>query len=169
MGGVTPALHLAERVTVLSMRSSRSERSIEPVGFQAQLADRIAARLLDSPLADALIDRVLQALVRSAALDPLLTHAVSELERSPEVDALVDRQVERVLVALERSDVLAALVQAQASRYLESLEAHPERIRRLVQRQSRTAIEELTDALRTRALAADDAVDAWVRRLVGRS
>ncbi len=147
----------------------RSERSLEPAGFQAQLADRIAARLLDSPLADALINRVLQALVRSAALEQLLTTAVTELERSPAVDALVDRQVERVLRALERSDAVAALVQAQASAYLQHLEAHPEQIRRIVQGQSRNAIEELTEALRRRALEADDAVDAWARRLLGRS
>ncbi|MGZ6135419.1 MAG: hypothetical protein ACXWK9_13270 [Myxococcaceae bacterium] len=151
------------------MGAFRSERSIEPAGFQAQLADRIAARLLDSPLADALIERVLQALVRSPALEQLLTQAVTELERSPAVDALVDRQVDRVLVALERSDAVAALVQAQASRYLQHLEAHPEQIRRIVQGQSRNAIEELTEALRGRALAADDAVDAWARRLLGRS
>jgi len=151
------------------VRSARSERGIEPAGFQAQLADLIAAKLLDSFLADALIDRVLQALVRSPALEPLLAHVLSELERSPAVDALVDRQVERVLGALERSDALAALVQAQASRYLEQLESHPERIRRLVQGQSRSAIDELVDALRSRALAADDAVDGWVGRFLGRS
>ena len=150
------------------MRSSRSERSIEPAGLQAQLADRIAARLLDSPLAEALIERVLQALVRSAALEQLATHVVTELERSPAVDALVDRQVERVLRALEKSDVVAALVQEQASRYLAHLEEHPERIRGLVQGQSRSAARELADGLRERALAADDAVDVLVRRLLRR-
>lgn len=150
------------------MRSSRSERSIEPAGFQAQLADRIAARLLDSPLAEALIERVLQALVRSAALEQLATHVVAELEGSAAVDALVDRQVKRVLRALEQSDALAALVQEQASRYLAHLEEHPEGIRRLVQDQSRSAARELTDALRERALAGDDAVDALVRRLLRR-
>jgi len=151
------------------VRAFRSERSIEPHGVQAQLADRLAAALLESPLADALIERVLQALVRSPALEQLLTQAVSELERSPAVDALVDRQVERVLRGLEQSDAVTALVQAQAGRYLAHLEAHPEQVRRIVQGQSRSAVEELIDGIRGRALAADEAVDAWARRLLGRS
>lgn len=150
------------------MRPWRSERDVEPAGFQAQLADLIAARLLDSPLADALIERVLQALVRSTALDRFTSHVVAELEQSPAVDALVDRQVQRVLGALERSPALAVLVEQQASRYLEHLEEHPERIRRLVQDQSRGAARELRDGLREHALAADDAVDALVRRVLRR-
>lgn len=168
MAGRTSGLSPGRRVTVAPVRPFRPERSLEPAGFQAQLADRIAARLLESALADSLIERVLQALVRSPALEQLLTQAVAELERSPAVDALVDRQVERVLVELERSVAVAALVQAQAARYLAHLEAHPEQVRRIVQGQSRSAIEELTDGIRGRALAADDAVDAWARRLLGR-
>jgi hypothetical protein len=141
----------------------------EPPGFTTQVADAVLRRLLESPVADTLIDRVVQALMRSPELDRLITKVVADLEASPVVDSLADRQVERVLAALQESEALQLLIRKQAGEYLEHLGEHPEPVQRLIQEQSRGVVEEFLGALRERALAADDAVDGWVRRATGRA
>jgi hypothetical protein len=141
----------------------------EAPGFATQVADAVLRRLLESPLADALIDRVVQALMRSGELERLITQAVTDLEASPAVDSLVDRQIERVLEALRTSEALQLLIQKQAGDYLEHLGEHPEAVQRLIREQSRGVVEEFFEALRGRALAGDDTVDRWVRRAMGRA
>ena len=126
-------------------------------------------RLLESPVADTLIERVVQALMRSGELDRLVTKIVADLEASPVVDSLVDRQIERVMEALRQSAALQALIQEQVGAYLVYLGEHPEPVQRLIQEQSRGVVDEFLSALRQRALAADDTVDGWVRRAVGRT
>lgn len=126
-------------------------------------------RLLESPVADTLIERVVQALMRSGELDRLVTKIVADLEASPVVDSLVDRQIERVMEALRQSAALQALIQEQVGAYLLHLGEHPEPVQRLIQEQSRGVVDEFLSALRQRALEADDTVDGWVRRAVGRT
>jgi hypothetical protein len=129
----------------------------------------VIRRLLESPVADTLIERVVQALMRSGELDRLVTKIVADLEASPVVDSLVDRQIERVMEALRQSAALQALIQEQVGAYLLHLGEHPEPVQRLIQEQSRGVVDEFLSALRQRALEADDTVDGWVRRAVGRT
>jgi len=107
---------------------------------------------METRLAEALLDRVLQS-----------------LQGNPAVDALVDRQVGRVLQALAKSDALRQLVREQADAYLKHLTANPEPVRELIQDQSRGMVRDILAGVRARAVVADDAVDAWVRRTLGRS
>ena len=141
----------------------------EPQGLTTQLADAVVRRLLETPLADTLIYRVVEALTRSAALERLVLKVVTDLEASPAVEALVDRQVVRVMEALRESEGLRLLIQEQAGDYLEHLGRHPEPVQRLIQEQSRGVVREWRDTLRERALAADDVVDTWARRVLGRA
>jgi hypothetical protein len=141
----------------------------EPAGPGAQIVDRFAARLLETNSADAVIERIVDALLRGEAIERLTARVAVVVEHSAEVDALLDSKVVRMLQALEQSDALASLVEAQASRYLAKLEEHPERIRALLQRQSRDALTQLLDSIRARARAADDALDALARRVLRRA
>lgn len=145
------------------------EPTREPAGFTTQLADAVIRRVLDSTVAEILIERIIQALIRSGELDRLVTKVLADLEESPAVDSLVDRQVERVLKALQESGALQALIQEQAGAYLVHLGEHPAPVQRLIQEQSRGVVDEFLSALRKRALSADDTVDGWVRRALGRA
>jgi len=146
---------------------------VEPVrerpGLTTQLADAAIRRFLETPLADALIERVVQALMRSPELDRLVTKVVADLEGNPVVDSLVDRQVDRVLEAVREDEALQLLIREQAGRYLQHLGEHPEPVQRLIQEQSRGVVDDFLTGLREHALAADDAVDRWVRRALGRA
>ena len=61
------------------------------------------------------------------------------------------------------------LVREQVDVYLQYLTAHPEPVRELIQDQSRGMVRDILAGVRARAVVADDAVDAWVRRTLGRS
>ena len=141
----------------------------ERPGLTTQLADAIIRRLLESPLAETLIERVVQALMRSGELDRLVTKVVADLEAERVVDSLVDRQIGRVLEALRESAAVQALIREQAGAYLVHLGEHPQPVQRLIREQSRGVVDEFLTALRERALAADDTVDGWVRRALGRA
>ena len=121
-------------------------------GLEARLADALVDRLMETRLAEALLDRVLQS-----------------LQGNPAVDALVDRQVGRVLQALAKCDALRQLVREQADAYLKHLNEHPEQVRELVQDQSLGMVREFQETVRGAALDGDDAVESWVRRVLGRS
>jgi len=148
-----------------SVPGSSSASPVRP-GLSAQLADALATRLLESTAAEAVVEQVLRALIRSPALQTFTSELLAELETSSALDALVDKQVERILRELETSETLRTLVQEQATSYLAHLEAHPERIRRLVRTESRGAMTDFLDGLRGRAMAADDAVDQFARRVL---
>jgi len=141
----------------------------EREGITNRLADALVTRLLETGLAESLIDGVVEALMRGPMLERLASKVLHDLEASPAVDALVDRQVERVLPALERSEALQSLIREQAGIYLQFLEAHPEQVRRLVQQESRGVLREFGDGLRARAVSGDDRVEAWARRALGRA
>ena len=135
-------------------------------GLSAQVADALAARLLESTPAEAIVEQVLHAVIRSPALQAFTSELLAELETSSAMHALVDKQVDRILRELETSEPLRKLVQEQATSYLAHLEAHPERIRRLVRTESRGAMTDFFDGLRERAMAADDALDQFARRVL---
>jgi len=141
----------------------------ERPGLATQLADAAIRRFLETPVADALIEHVVQALMRSPELDRLVTSVVAGLERNRVVDTLVDGQMDRVLGALRENEALQLLIREQAGRYLQHLGEHPEPVQRLIQEQSRGVVDDFLTGLREHALAADDAVDGWVRRALGRA
>lgn len=145
--------------------SGKGERG----GLGAQLADALAARLLESTAAEAFVEQVLRALIRSPALQDFTSQLLGELQVSSALDALVDRQVERVLRELQASETLSKLVQDVVTNYLAYLELHPEGLRRVVQLQSRGAVQEFLDGLRERARATDDALDSVARRVLGKT
>ena len=107
--------------------------------------------------------------MRSGELDRLVAKVIVDLEASPVVDALVDRQVERVLEALRENLALQALIREQAGAYLVHLGEHPAPVQRLIHEQSRGVVDRFLSALRQRAMAGDDTVDGWVRRALGRA
>jgi hypothetical protein len=149
----------------------RDGRGLEvpaPAGLAERVADALVGRLLDTRLADSVVDRVVETLMRSEALERLITKVVRDLETSQAVNALVDRQVERVLTELVESDAVRALIRAQAGDYLEYLGEHPQPVRRLLQDQSRGVLRELQDRLIERSASADDRLEAWVHRALGR-
>lgn len=114
------------------------------------------------------MDRVLLALMESRNLDRLVVHLLAQPDVSRAVDEMVDRQVERVLRDLEDSEELERLVRQQVDASLAHLNEHPERVQQLLQDQSRGMAQELQATVRATALSADDAVDAWVRRVLRR-
>jgi phage I-like protein len=127
------------------------------------------ARLVETRLAEALIDQVLRALMESRTLELLVIRLLERPEVSGAVDALVDRQVGRVLQALEKDDSLRQLVREQVDAYLKHLTEHPEPVRQLIQDQSRGMARDLQESVRAAAIDADDAAETWVHRMLGRS
>jgi hypothetical protein len=138
-------------------------------GTTNRMADALVTRLLETGLAESLIDGVVEALMRGPMLERLILKVIGDLETSPAVDALADRQVNRVLDALQQSEALQSLIRKQAGAYLQYLESHPEQVRRLVQQESRGVFIEFRDGLRARAFSADDRLEAWAQRALGRA
>jgi len=143
---------------------------VEPGGQATQLADSLIGRLLETRLADSVVERVVESLMRSAALERLVAKVVTGLETSPALDALVDRQMDRVLAALCESDALRKVIRDQAGDYLEFLAEHSEKVQRVVQGQSRGVARDLQESIREHVMALDDVLESWAHRvLLGRA
>jgi GMP synthase PP-ATPase subunit len=138
-------------------------------GLEAKIADALVARLVESRFSEALMDQILLALTESRNVEQLVIHLLRQPDVNGTVDELVDRQLGRVIQALRDSEALRELVREQVDAYLQHLTEHPAPVQQLIQDQSRGMIREIQATVRARAFAADDAVDAWVRRVLGRS
>ena len=137
-------------------------------GLEARLADALVSRLVESRLSEALMDQVLRALSENRGVEQLVTHLLAQPGVNGAIDEMVDRQLGRVLQTLRESAELRELVREQVDAYLQHLTENPEPVRRLLQDQSRGMVQEIQAKVRARAFLADDAVDAWVRRVRGR-
>jgi hypothetical protein len=137
------------------------------------------------------MERILAALTESRDLERLVVHLLRQPEVNGAVDELVDRQLDRILQELRESDAVRDLVREQADayvrhltehpgsiqelvreqvdRYLQHLTEHPEPVRQLIQDQSRGMLRDVQAMIRARAFVADDGVDAWIGRVLGRS
>ena len=160
-------------------------------GLEARLADALVTRLVESRFSETLMEQILLALTESRDVERLVIHLLRQPEVNGTVDEIVDRQLERVLQELRDSEAVRELVRGQADAYLQHLTAHPEivqqlvrdqvdlylqhltehpePVRQLIQDQSRGMLRDIQASVRARALVADDAVDAWIGRALGRS
>jgi hypothetical protein len=140
-----------------------------PAGLEARLADALVSRLVESRFSEALMERILVALTESRDVEQLVIHLLRQPEVNGTVDEIVDRQLERVLQELRASEAVRELVREQANLYLQHLTANPEPVRQLIHDQSRGMLEVIQASVRARAYVLDDAVDAWIGRMLRRS
>lgn len=162
-----------------------------PAGLEARIADALVTRLVESRFSESLMQQVLAALTESRDVERLVTHLLRQPDVNATVDGLVDRQLERVVQELRRSEAVRELVREQADAYLrelvaqpeavqelvrqqvdlylQHLTANPEPVRQLIHDQSRGMLRDVQATVRARAFVADDVVDAWVRRALGRT
>jgi hypothetical protein len=140
-----------------------------PAGLEARLADALVTRLVESRFSEALMQQVLAALTESQDVERLVTHLLRQPGVNATVDEIVDRQLERVLQELRTSEAVRELVREQVDVYLQHLTANPEPVRQLIHDQSRGMLRDVQSTLRARAIVADDTVDAWVGRALGRT
>jgi hypothetical protein len=138
-------------------------------GLEARLADALVSRLVESRFSEALMEQILVALTESRDVEKLVIHLLRQPDVNGAVDEIVDRQLGRLLQSLRDSEALRELVREQVDAYLLHLTEHPEPVRQLIQDQSRGMIREFLATVRARALVADDAVDAWVHRVLGKA
>jgi hypothetical protein len=138
-------------------------------GLEARIADAFVSRLVESRFSEALMEQILLALTESRDVEQLVIHLLRQPAVNGAVDEVVDRQLGRLLQSLRDSEPLRDLVREQVDAYLRYLTEHPEPVRELIQDQSRGMIREVVATVRARAFVADDAVDAWVRRVLGRA
>lgn len=160
-------------------------------GLEARIADALVTRLVESRFSEALMQQVLAALTESRDVERLVTHLLRQPGVNATVDGIVDRQLERVVEELRRSEAVRELVREQADAYLRELVAHPETVQELVRQQvdvylqhltanpepvrqlihdqSRGMLRDVQSTVRARAFVADDALDAWVGRFLGRT
>jgi hypothetical protein len=115
------------------------------------------------------MEQILVALTESRDVEQLVIHLLRQPAVNGVVDEIVDRQLERVLQELRRSEAVRELVREQVDIYLQHLTEHPEPVRQLIQDQSRGMLRDIQAMVRARAFVADDAVDAWIGRVLGRS
>jgi hypothetical protein len=140
-----------------------------PAGLEARLADALVTRLVESRFSETLMEQVLAALTGSRDVEQLVIHLLRQPEVNGTIDEIVDRQLERVLQELPGSEAVRELVREQVDLYLQHLTEHPEPVRQLIQDQSRGMLLDIQATVRARAFVADDAVDAWVGRVLRRS
>ncbi len=137
------------------------------------------------------MEQILAALTESRDVERLVIHLLRQPDVNGTVDELVDQQLERVLPGLADSEAVRELVREQVDLYLQHIAAHPETvqqvvraqvdlylqhltenpepIRQLIQDQSRGMLRDVQATVRARAFVADDAVDEWIGRVLGRS
>jgi hypothetical protein len=126
-------------------------------------------------IVDRQLDRVLQELRKSDAVRELVREQadayLQHLTAHPEsVQELVRGQVDLYLQYLTaHPETVQQLVRNQVDLYLKHLTENPEAVRQLIQDQSRGMLRDVQATVRARAFVADDAVDAWVGRVLGRS
>lgn len=138
-------------------------------GLEARIADALVTRLVESRFSEALMEQILQALTESRDVEKLVVHLLGQPDVNGAADALVDRQLGRVIESLRSSEALRELVREQVDLYLKHLTENPEAVRQLIQDQSRGMVREVQATVRARAYLGDDAVDALVHRVLGRS
>jgi hypothetical protein len=139
-----------------------------PAGLEARLADALVTRLVESRFSEALMEQVLAALTESRDVEQLVIHLLRQPDVNGTVDEIVDRQLTRVLQELRDSQAVRELVREQVDTYLQHLTEHPEPVRQLIRDQSRGMLRDVQATVRARAFVADDAVDAWIGRVLGR-
>lgn len=103
-----------------------------PAGLEARLADALVTRLVESRFSEALMEQVLAALTESKDVERLVVHLLGQPGVNGAVDAVVDRQVGRVIPDLRESEAVRDLIRDQADAYLRHLAEHPEGVERLV-------------------------------------
>jgi hypothetical protein len=140
-----------------------------PAGLEARIADALVTRLVESRFSEALMEQILVALTESRDVEQLVIHLLRQPEVNGTVDEIVDRQLGRVLQELRDSEAVRELVREQVDLYLQHLTEHPEPVRQLIQDQSRGMLNDIQATVRARAFVADDAVDAWIGRVLRRS
>jgi hypothetical protein len=124
---------------------------------------------VESRFSEALMEQILLALRESRDVEQLVVHLLRQPDVNGAVDEIVDRQLGRVLQSLRQNEALRELVREEVDVYLQHLTEHPEPVQQLIQDQSRGMVREILATVRARAFVADDAVDAWVRRVLGRA
>ncbi|MEY2668064.1 MAG: hypothetical protein RJA59_702 [Pseudomonadota bacterium] len=135
--------------------------------------EQLVVRLLQQPGVDGSVEQLVVRLLQqpgvNGSVEQFVVHLLGQPGVNRAVDGIVDRQLERVLHSLRQSAELRDLVREQVDVYLKHLTANPEPIRELIQDQSRGMVRDILAGVRARAVVADDAVDAWVRRGLGRA
>jgi hypothetical protein len=137
--------------------------------LEAKIADALVTRLVESRFSETLMEQILRALAQSPDVEGLVVHLLRQPGVNDAVDELVDRQLGRVLHALRQDEELRELVREQVDLYMQYLTANPEPVHQLIQDQSRGMVREILATVRATAFVADDAIDAWVRRVLGRA
>jgi hypothetical protein len=150
-------------------RSDHGRRRERPAGLEAKIADALVTRLVESRFSETLMEQILLALAENRDVERLVIHLLQQPGVNGTIDELVDRQLGRVIHSLRQNEELRELVREQVDLYLKHLTANPEPVRQLIQDQSRGLVREILATVRARAFVADDAVDAWVRRALGRA
>lgn len=117
---------------------------------------------------DELIELVVDRLCESRSAERLVDKFVVYLTHSEHVGRLVDAYTDRVVSQLESSDRLARVVRQETNRYLDYLEEHPEIIEALVEEQSYGVAGSMSGTIRRRTVAADNALESIVRRILRR-
>ncbi len=120
------------------------------------------------PGLDELIDLVVARVTESAAAERLVDKFVAYLTRNENVDRLVEAYTDHVIHKLETSDRLTEVVRRETNRYLAYLEDHPELIEALVEEQSYSVAGSMSGTIRRRTVAADNAIEAVIRRILRR-
>lgn len=82
-------------------------------GLEARIADAMVTRLVESRFSEALMEQILQALTESRDVEKLVVHLLGQPDVNGTVDALVDRQLGRVIESLRSSEALRELVREQ--------------------------------------------------------
>lgn len=107
-------------------------------------------------------------LVRRLTMIPV-DDIVSYLRDHPEMEELVRRQAQSLLVELAENKKLATVIREQGDRYVDHLHENPEAIQDLVQSQSVGLASDVADAVRQRTVTADTLLELFVRTVLRRA
>jgi hypothetical protein len=94
---------------------------------------------------------------------------VSYLRDHPEMEELVRRQAQSLLVELAEDKKLATVIREQGDRYVDHLHDNPEAIQDLIQSQSVGLASDVADAVRQRTVTADTLLELFVRTVLRRA
>jgi hypothetical protein len=160
---------LMEQILVALTESRDVERLVVHLLRQPEVngtVGELVDRQLDRVLPELAEGELVRELVRKQA-DGYVRHLIAH---PGPVQELVREQVGLYLQHLAaHPEAVQQVVRAQVDLYLQHLTENPEPVRQLIQDQSRGMLRGIQMTVRARAYLADDAVDAWVERVLGRS
>lgn len=166
---VTSSIDRLSRLAVAPLQPITDSSLFQPIRKQV---DSLAARgqqELDRLIQDGQTGAKRSRQVSQQALNSVVGEVIGDISDNPNIQVLIQQQVEILAAETPTIPELDELVRKLADNYINYLNDHPEQVQNLLARQSVTLSTQIREELNERLVTADSLLEMLVRRLFRRT